>query len=140
MHVVCFLSAFLVNLFAFHLPFLHSLCEPLKSMMTETPPLSSEQKRLPYAKLPDESHTSPCLVVYLSDTESELLSYDYFVGGTRRGQEIELRFSSATVGARLGDAHDAQEILEWAGGKRLYSLTAIPSECIIDVVKAEEEE
>jgi len=109
-------------------------------MMTETPPLSSEQRRLPYAKLPDESQGSPCLVVYLSDTESELLSYDYFVGGTRRGQEIELRFSSATVGARLGDAHDAQEILEWAGGKRLYSLTAIPSECIIDVVKAEEEE
>ena len=36
-------------------------------------------------------------------------------------------------------AHDAQEILEWAGGKRLYSLTAIPSECIIEVVKAEEE-
>ncbi len=83
--------------------------------MTETRPPSSEQRRLPYAKLPDESHASPCLVVYLSDTESELLSYDYFVGGTRRGQEIELRFSSATVGARFTDAHDAQEILEWGG-------------------------
>src|SRR5260370_20881202 len=109
-------------------------------MMTETPPLSSEQRRLPYAKLADESQGSPCLVVYLSDTESELLSYDYFVGGTRRGQEIELRFSSATVGARLGDAHDAQEILEWAGGKRLYSLTAIPSECIIDLGKGSDDE
>ena len=108
--------------------------------MTETPPLSSEQRRLPYAKLPDESQGSPCLVVYLSDTESELLSYDYFVGGTRRGQEIELRFSSATVGARLGDAHDAQEILEWAGGKRLYSLTAIASECTIEVIKASEDD
>ena len=109
-------------------------------MTTETPPLRTEQRRLPYAKLPDESQGSPCLVVYLSDTESELLSYDYFVGGTRKGQEIELRFSSATVGARLGNAHDAQEILEWAGGKRLYSLTAIPSECIIAVVKAADEE
>ena len=109
-------------------------------MMTETRPSRSEQKRLPYAKLPDESHGSPCLVVYLSESESELFSYDYFVGGTRRGQEIELRFSSATVGARFGDAHNAQEILEWAGGKRLYSLTAIPSECVIDVVKASGDE
>ena len=109
-----------------------------KAMMTETRPSRSEQKRLPYAKLPDESHGSPCLVVYLSDTESELLSYDYFVGGARRGQEIELRFSSATVGARFGDAHNAQEILEWVGGKRLYSLTAIASECTIEVIKASE--
>jgi hypothetical protein len=100
----------------------------------------SEQRRLPYAKLADESHASPCLVVYLSDTESELLSYDYFVGGTRRGQEIELRFTSATVGAQFGKEHDAQEILEWAGGKRLYSLTVIPSECSIEVVKASEGE
>jgi hypothetical protein len=99
-----------------------------------------EQRRLPYAKLPDESQGSPCLVVYLSDSVSELLSYDYFVGGTRRGQDIELRFSSASVGAHFGDTHDAQEILEWAGGKRLYSLTAIPSECAIEVVKASEEE
>jgi hypothetical protein len=109
-------------------------------MATGTTSPRSEQRRLPYAKLPDESHASPCLVVYLSDTESELLSYDYFVGGTRRGQEIELRFTSATVGARFGETHDAQEILEWAGGKRLYSLTAIPSECIIEVVKASEDE
>ena len=36
---------------------------------------------------------------------------------------------------RFSDGHDAQEILEWAGGKRLYSLTAIPSECIIEVVE-----
>jgi hypothetical protein len=90
--------------------------------------------------LPDESHASPCLVVHFSETESELLSYDFFVGGSRRGQEIELRFTTATVGARFADAHDAQEILEWAGGKRLYSLTAIPSECVIEVVKASEED
>jgi hypothetical protein len=109
-------------------------------MMTETRPSRSEQKRLPYAKLPDESHGSPCLVVYLSDSESELFSYDYFVSGARRGQEIELRFSSATVGARFGDAHNAQEILEWAGGKRLYSLTVIASECTIEVIKASEED
>jgi hypothetical protein len=109
-------------------------------MATGTTSPRSEQRRLPYAKLPDESHASPCLVVYLSDTESELLSYDYFVGGTRRGQEIELRFTSATVGARFGETHDAQEILEWAGGKRLYSLTAIPSECSVEMVKASEEE
>ena len=109
-------------------------------MMTETRSSRSEQKRLPYAKLPDESHGSPCLVVYLSETESELLSYDFFVGGSRRGQEIELRFSSATVGARFSDAHDTQEILEWAGGKRLYSLAAIPPECVIEVLKTSEEE
>ena len=41
---------------------------------------------------------------------------------------------------RFSDGHDAQEILEWAGGKRLYSLTAIPSECTIEVLKASEEE
>ena len=109
-------------------------------MATGTTSPRSEQHRLPYAKLPDESHSSPCLVLYLSETESELLSYDFFVGGSRRGQEIELRFTSATVGARFGEAHDAQEILEWAGGKRLYSLSAIPSECIIEVVKASEEQ
>src|SRR5260370_40242749 len=109
-------------------------------MMTETPPLNSEQRRLPYAKLPDESHASPCLVVYLSETEAELLSYDYFVGGTRRGQDIELRFSCASVGARFSNEHDAQAILEWAGGKRLYSLAAIPSECIIEVGKSSDEE
>jgi len=109
-------------------------------MATGTTLLRSEQRRLPYAKLPDESHGSPCLVVYLSDTESELLSYDYFVGGSRRGQEIELRFSSASVGARFSDEHDAQEILEWVGGKRLYSLTAMPSECVIEVVKASDGE
>ena len=61
------------------------------------------------------------------------------MGGTRRrGQEIELRFSSATVGARFSEAHNAQEILEWVGGKRLYSLTAIASECTIEVIKASE--
>jgi hypothetical protein len=100
----------------------------------------SEQRRLPYAKLPDESQGSPYLVIYLSELQSELLSYDYFVGGTRRGQDIEIRFASATIGAHFSDEHDAQEILEWAGAKRLYSLTAVPSECIIAVVKASDEE
>ena len=57
--------------------------------------------------------------MYLSETESELLSYDYFVGGNRRGQDIELRFSSASVGVRFSNEHDVQEILEWARGKRL---------------------
>jgi len=90
--------------------------------------------------LPDEAHSSPCLVLYLSETESELLSYDFFVGASRRGQEIELRFTYATIGASFAEAHDAQEILEWAGGKRLYSLTAIPSECIIEVLKASDED
>ena len=99
-----------------------------------------EQKRIPYSKVPDESQASPCLVIYLSETESELLSYDYFVGGTRRGQEIELRFSTATVGARFSGEHNAQEILEWAGGKRLYGLTAIDPDAIIQVVKADDEQ
>jgi hypothetical protein len=78
--------------------------------------------------------------VYLSETESELLSYDYFGGGNRRGQDIELRFSSASVGVRFSNEHDVQEILEWARGKRLYSLTVISSECTIEVVKAADEE
>ena len=108
--------------------------------MTSKTPLGTEQKRLPYAKLPDDSPASPCLVVYLSDTESEFLSYDYLVSGSRRGQEMEIRFSSASVGVRLSDSHDAQEILEWVGCKRVYSLTAIPSECVIEVVQAYDEE
>ena len=59
---------------------------------------------------------------------------------SQRTSVDEQRFSSASVGAHFGDTHDAQEILEWAGGKRLYSLTAIPSECAIEVVKASDEE
>jgi hypothetical protein len=109
-------------------------------MMTSKTSLGTEQKRLPYAKLPDDSPASPCLVVYLSDTESEFLSYDYLVSGSRRGQEMEIRFSSATVGVRLSDDHDAQEILEWVGCKRVYSLTAITSECVIEVVQASDGE
>ena len=117
-----------------------SLLDALPRMMTSKTSLGNEQKRLPYAKLPDDSPASPCLVVYLSDTESEFLSYDYLVSGSRRGQEMEIRFSSATVGVRLSDDHDAQEILEWVGCKRVYSLTAITSECVIEVVQASDGE
>jgi hypothetical protein len=108
--------------------------------MSNGHPTTTEQKQVPYEKLPDEAQASPCLVLYLSPTESELLSYDYFVGGSRRGQEAELRFSSATVVLRFGDAHDAQQIVEWVGGKKVYSFTALPGECTIQVVKASDEE
>jgi hypothetical protein len=99
-----------------------------------------QQKRMPYEKLGDDSPSSPCLVVHLSDADSELLSYDYFVGGSRKGQTMELRFSSATVGLRFNTSHDVQQILEWVGGKKLYSFRALEGECMIEVVKASDEE
>jgi hypothetical protein len=98
-----------------------------------------QQKRMPYEKLSDASPSSPCLVVHLNDRESELLSYDYFIGGSRNGQMMELRFSSATVGLRFNSDHDVQQLLEWVGGKKLYSFTALPDECMIEVAKAADE-
>lgn len=101
-----------------------------------SPKPAAQQKQLPYEKLPDEAQASPCLVLYLSQTQSELLSYDYFVGASRLGQETELRFSSATVALRFGDTHDVQQIVEWVGGKKVYSFTQLPGECTIELVKA----
>jgi hypothetical protein len=123
-------------LFAFCLLFRHDLGQMSNGHPTKT----AAQKQLPYEKLPDEAATSPCLVFYLSQTQSELLSYDYFIGGSRLGQEVELRFSSATAGLRFGETHDPQQILEWVGGKKVYSFTALPGECTIEVVKASDEE
>ena len=95
---------------------------------------------MPYEKLSDDSPASPCLVLHLSDSASELFSYDYFIGGKREGQRMELHFSSATVGLRFNSEHDVQQILEWVGGKKVYSFTVLAEECMIEVVRASDEE
>jgi hypothetical protein len=127
--------------FALRLLFVCSTAKLARKMNNErTRKIAAQQKQLPYEKLPDEAQASPCLVLYLSQTKSELLSYDYFVGASRLGQEAELRFSSATVALRFGDTHDVQQIVEWVGGKKVYSFTSLLGECTIEVVKADEEE
>jgi hypothetical protein len=109
-------------------------------MANSSPASPGRAQAPPYQVLGDEARASPCLVLYLSEAEAELLSYEYFVGGTRKGQELALRFSGATVGLRFGEGHDVGRILEWVGGKKVYSFTQRLGECVIEVVKAGGEE
>jgi hypothetical protein len=111
----------------------------LEAITKPAPASPGRAQAPPYQVLGDEARASPCLVLYLSEEESELLSYEYFVGGTRKGQELALRFSGATVGLRFGEGHDVGRILEWVGGKKVYSFTQRLGECAIEVVKPEGE-